>query len=128
MEDSMIDSILSPRNKARWEKLGDNTELTRLHDKFWRQAKYGDKLLNVDEDQGPFNEDDDVDSDCFVLDLGTPLIFNGNTKVWIRKEYIRVYKRCIDHLETNARVLRSLVITGQPGIGKCFYLRDITVT
>ena len=122
----MIDSIFPPGTEACWKKLTDNSGLTQLHDKFWLQAKYRDKLLNVHEDQGPFNEDDDVNSDCFVLDLGIPLIFNGNTKIWIRKENIRVYKCCIDHLETNAKVLRSLVITGQPRISKCFSLRDIT--
>lgn len=121
---STLDTILSPSTKKDWKKLDDSDEFVQLHCKFWLQGQLRDKLLNINQDQGPFDEESDVDSDCFTLDLGMPMIFNGWTKVWIRKEFIRIYNLCNDYLETvcNGGRLRSMIITGQPGIGKWFTL------
>ncbi|KAN0127599.1 hypothetical protein V8E53_014577 [Lactarius tabidus] len=113
----MIDTILHPEEQAFWRKLPNTYELAQLHRKFWVQGEY-DKLLNVDEDEGDA-EDDEVSPKCHVLDIGIPGL--EWSKIWIRKEYIRMYQRCKDHFKPglhNKFQSPSLVVTGQPGIGK----------
>ena len=123
MNQPMIDSILHRRQKAKWEKLDDMEELVQLHRKFWIQGESANILLNPrepeDSDEG---DGDDIGPNCHVLDIGIPTL--GLTKLWIRNEYIRMYKHCEDHLETNRNESKSpaVVVTGQPGIGRCFML------
>jgi hypothetical protein len=125
--DNSADTILSRYDMKNWKKLEEDHGLVQLHRKFWHQKHQHNQLVNLNP-QSHFDEDNDVDSDCFVLDHGIPLIFNAYSKVWVRKEYLRIYKLCNDHLDTvrNKGPLRSLVITGQPelvGASPC----DITV-
>jgi hypothetical protein len=118
----MIDTILHPEEQAPWRKLPNTYQLAQLHRKFWVQGEY-DKLLNIDEDEGAAEDDDDVSPKCHVLDIGIPGF--EWSKIWIRKEYIRMYKRCKDHFKPgphNKFQSPSLVVTGQPGIGKFFIL------
>jgi hypothetical protein len=52
----MIDTILRPRDKAKWEKLDDDEcEEVQLHRKFWIQGEYN-KLFNVEEEAAEDNE------------------------------------------------------------------------
>lgn len=124
----MVDSILLPREKTKWEKLDDEYEVVHLHRKFWVQGKY-DKLLNVDEDEGATEVDEgaaednaDIGPECHVLDFEIPHF--GRSKLWVRKEYIRMYKRCKDHFKPGPYQYQSpsLVVTGQPGIGKSYWI------
>ncbi|KAF8265132.1 hypothetical protein EI94DRAFT_1831410 [Lactarius quietus] len=113
-----IDSIIHSWNKAKWEKLDQRHEVAKLHERFWHQGAYKDKLLNP-----PEAEDDEIGSGCFVLDFGIPDI--RPTKVWVRNEYLRIYKYCNNfleapHEETDAP---AVIVTGQPGIGKSCWLR-----
>ena len=120
MNQPMIDSILHRRQKAKWEKLDDMEELVQLHRKFWIQGEFANILLNPREPEDEGYGGDDIGPNCHILDIGIPTL--GLTKLWIRNEYIRMYKHCEDHLETNRNESKSpaLVVTGQPGIGKCF--------
>jgi hypothetical protein len=149
----MIDSILRPREKAKWEKLDGDEEEVQLHRKFWVQCEYN-KLFNVEEEaaedderaakvidaveiakrvaeviegitgvvEGAAEDDDAVGPECHLLDIG--ILDPGRWKIWVRKEFIRMYKRCKDHLETNRHESQSpsLIVTGQPGIGEFFTL------
>ncbi|KAN0127602.1 hypothetical protein V8E53_014580 [Lactarius tabidus] len=149
----MIDSILRPREKAKWEKLDGDEEEVQLHRKFWVQCEYNE-LFNVEEEaaedderaakvidaveiakrvaeaiegiagvvEGAAEDDDAVGPECHLLDLG--ISDPGRWKIWVRKEFIRMYKRCNDHLETNRHESQSpsLIVTGQPGIGKSYWL------
>jgi hypothetical protein len=70
-----------------------------------------------DEDLG---DDGEVGSGCYILDLRIPEI---HSKVWVRKDYIRLYNYCTKYVDDRRENLQSLsvVITGQPGIGECFH-------
>ena len=120
MTDSMIDSILHPDERiAIWRKFPDTYELVCLHRKFWILGESANILLNPRE---PEDQGDDIGPNCHILDIGMPTL--GLTRLWIRNEYIRMYKHCEDHLETNRNESKSpaMVVTGQLGIGKCFTL------
>ena len=83
MEDSLstIDSILSPTGNAKWEKLDDTEVLVQLLRKFCVDGGH-EKLLNVHEDEGAEEgEDDVIGSDCYFLDTGFPALL-GCTKLW----------------------------------------------
>ena len=120
MNQPTIDSILHRRQKAKWEKLDDMEELVQLHRKFWIQGESANILLNPLEPEDEGDGDDDIGPNCHVLNIGIPTL--GPTKLWIRNEYVRMYKHCENHLETNRNEFKSpaMVVTGQPGIGKCF--------
>lgn len=121
--DNSVDTILSRIDKEHWIKLEDDDRYVQLYRKFWCQNHQQEQLSNLHQ-QGSFDEDNDVDSDCFVLDHGMPFVFGSHSKLWVHKEYLRIYERCNDHLGTalDDGPPRSLVITGQPGIGRCFTL------
>jgi hypothetical protein len=114
-----------PKYRAQWEKLNDNEALAQLHRKFWPQgepSKSDSELLNIHDDEDADSEegeDNEIGPGCYVLDLGIPGI--RCSMLWIRKEYIRLYKCCNEFLEAhrNNQEPPSVVITGQPGIGKC---------
>ena len=130
--DESIHSIIPSQAMPRWTKLDNTDQLVKLHRRFWLEGAHRDDLLNVHEDEvaNQSDEDENVEEDDdrgirsgYVLDLG--LAF-GRSNVWVRKEYIRMYSRCTEHLEANPckhkRTLQSnpsVVITGQPGIGRC---------
>jgi hypothetical protein len=67
--------------------------------------------------------DNEIDTDCFLLDFDIGLL--GRSRLWVRKDYIRIYEYCnryCEDVEDNGQhVPPSVVITGQPGIGEiCF--------
>ncbi|KAF8257023.1 hypothetical protein EI94DRAFT_1792232 [Lactarius quietus] len=112
-----IDSIIQSWNKDKWKKLDQRHEIAQLHERFWCQGAYKDELLNTPED-----EDSEIGPGCFVLDIGIPEL--KPTEVWVRKEYIRIYKYCHEYLEANRNenMAPAVVVTGQPGIGKSYWL------
>jgi hypothetical protein len=112
---STYDSII-PRYGAQWEKLDDNDALMQLHRKFWLQGIKNKLLCIHDAEEG---NDDDIGPGCYLLDLEVPEL--GRSMLWIRNDYIRLYKCCNEYLEScrNEELPPSVIITGQPGIGKC---------
>ncbi len=120
MEHGSISAYVSEIDD-KWSKLRDTHTLARLHRKFWLQSVQDgprNELMDVDGDEDEDDEEEEIGPGCYVLDLGTP----GRSKVWIRKEYIRLYNYCNEYLESrlNEQEPPSVVITGQPGIGKRF--------
>lgn len=123
-----------PENGAQWDRLNENTEaLAQLHRKFWggeamqdeetrwRETQPENESMDVDVDEtAEEDEDDEIGAGgCYTLTLDMPGI--GRSPLWIRKEYIRIYDFCERHLASHRRGPEppSVVITGQPGIGKC---------
>ena len=144
----MIDSILYPRHKAKWEKLDESDDLlVRLHRKFWLDGNYDasmnaseldtdyktvEPMEGIEDGEGPAEviegiaeDNDDVGPECCVLDLETPK--PGFSKLWVRKEFFRMYDQCKDHFEAHhaADQSPSVIVTGQPGIGKIFSLPSL---
>ncbi len=127
---STYDSIIPEYSQVDvdlWYRFGNTDALAMLHAKFWRKSMEDEEkewrktqpeneLMNADVDE------DAIGPGCYILDFGIPDI--GRSKLWIRKEYIRLYDFCEKYLESHRtkQVPPSVVITGQPGIGKCFTL------
>ncbi|KAH8996620.1 hypothetical protein EDB92DRAFT_1793737 [Lactarius akahatsu] len=78
-----------------------------------------DKDDNADEGEG---EGDETGPGCFIFKFGIPGIWRS--ELLVRKEYIRLYEYCDKYLESrrNNQKPPSVVITGQPGIGKSYWL------
>src|SRR5437588_5287066 len=77
-------------------KLDDRASLSKLHAKFWNRsidedestwARAHDQLMDTDES--------DIVRGCFPLEIN---IDNFRiSKLWFRKDYIRIYDRCNSH-------------------------------
>ena len=75
----------------------------------------------VDDDIDDDQVDDDVGPECHVLRIDVPSI--GWSSIWVRKEYLRMYRHCVEHFEPGRHsqfMSPSLIVTGQPGIGEFF--------
>ncbi|KAI9429783.1 hypothetical protein H4582DRAFT_2024675, partial [Lactarius indigo] len=72
----------------------------------------------ADEDEG---EGDETGPGCHKLSICIPSIW---PELWVRKEYIRLYGYCNKYLELHRDKHKapSVVVTGQPGIGKSYWL------
>ena len=63
----------------------------------------------------------DIGPECYGLDLGIEL---RHSELWVRQDYIRIYDYCSERYEEGPTCVsdtpRSVVITGQPGVGVFF--------
>ncbi|KAH9180784.1 hypothetical protein EDB89DRAFT_1921070, partial [Lactarius sanguifluus] len=138
MTQNTLSSVLPSYLQAGLRKLDPEEGLAKLHTDFWSTNPPSDEPISVDadeytggggddEDMGQSDEDEDkgddeIGSDCHILDLSTTCI---GVKLWVRKEYIRIYDVCQEYLKgankSHGRSL-SVVITGQPGIGKSYWI------
>jgi len=103
-------------------KLGVGHDLSRLHTKHWGRS--------IDEDESkwvgthkqlPDIDESEVVRGCFALHLDVGG-FNIS-KLWVRKDYIRIYDHCSSYCEStrndpDEHLPPSAVITGQPGVGE----------
>ena len=100
---------------ALWSKLKDDDPLSRLCSKYWGEIiedeaeQWRRSHSTVDD---PTN---DIGPGCYVLDLGIKFLYPS--KLWVRQDYIRIYDYCREEAPTATEDSRSVVITGQPGIG-----------
>lgn len=137
-QDSSLSSIVPTyTHLPPWHRLCETEPLARLHAKFWqrsmeaearewRKTQLEDEPMVVDAEKQTGNddiedtdgEDNEINTDCYILQIDIP----GREQLWIRKEYIRLYNCCDYYLSSGrpSMKLRSVVITGQPGIGECF--------
>jgi hypothetical protein len=122
---STYDSIINIRMPGfQWQKVPDGP-LEELHRKFWRKGLKewpGNGSVDVDEDEDTEAEEDEIGPCTGVLNIGIEGLWRQ--KIWVRKEYIRLYNYCSVYMEYGRTkdLPPSMVITGQPGIGKCFTL------
>jgi hypothetical protein len=106
-------------DSASWSKLKDSHELSQLRSKFWGKSSE-EEAKEWRELHPTVNDDptDDIGPGCYGLDLG--IKFQGS-KLWVRQDYIRAYNYCRERYEEGpsdeTEMPRSVVITGQPGIG-----------
>ncbi|KAH9034854.1 hypothetical protein EDB85DRAFT_963313 [Lactarius pseudohatsudake] len=96
--------------------------LVQLHRKFWLQSLLDvpeNESTNIDKDEGD-DEGDETGPGCYILNLGIPDIW---PELLVRKEYIRLYEFCDKYLGSHCDDPSppSVVITGQPGIGKSYW-------
>jgi len=114
---------------APLKKLGDTDERSILHATFWNAGIDQDERTWVEARGKPLEENDEseVVQGCFVLDLQTKDFMCP--KLWVRKDYWRIYDCCQSHHETVLTASEDeagtqppiAIITGQPGIGECFF-------
>lgn len=124
MDSESIHSIIPPQAMPRWTMLEQTDPLVELHRRFWFNREYWDIFNLGDEGADRNDEDGSAEQDDglgirpgHVLNL---MAFGRRRSVLVRREYIRMYKRCADYLGNNINeaVPPSVVITGQPGIGR----------
>jgi hypothetical protein len=102
-------------------RLNANLPLSDLHAKFWGVDIHEDEvkwLTTQPEGQRMDVDGSEVGPGCFALDLKIRKLLVS--RLWIRKDYIRIYDECKDYYESPPDGVprpRSVVVTGQPGIG-----------
>ncbi|KAH9036897.1 hypothetical protein EDB84DRAFT_1416475, partial [Lactarius hengduanensis] len=99
--------------------------LVQVHRKFWLQSPPDvpwNESMNVDKDDDADEGEGEGDGPGFILKLDIPGI--SRSELLVRKEYIRLYEYCDKYLESrrNKQKPPSVVITGQPGIGKSYWV------
>jgi hypothetical protein len=106
-------------NSAPWTKLKDNDAYSLLHSKYWGN-KIDEEAREWRELQPTVEVDrtHDIGPGCYGLHLGVEL---RDSELWVRQDYIRIYDYCSQRYEegptTTSERPRSVVITGQPGVG-----------
>lgn len=71
------------------------------------------------------DDNDDIIPGCYVLDIDNDAL--KIKRIWIRAEYIRIYDHLVEYYnqktsQVSEKISPSVVITGQPGIGKSVWL------
>jgi hypothetical protein len=138
-----FDQIAQP-----WNKLDGDNRFSKFHVKFWGKSMddeerewnlvshstdddvimdYGDEDGDDDGDAYVVDEDTDADDElipgCYELDI-TPNPVSDLSKIWIRAEYVRIYKYAESRYELcyECGKAQATVVTGQPGNGECVWL------
>jgi hypothetical protein len=111
--------FLSEGAPASWSKLSGDHKLSRLFSKYWgKDIEHDAKQWRKSHSSVRINPTVEIGPECFGLDLGIELRYS---RMWVRQDYIRIYDYCSRrHEEGPSSVTeapRSVVITGQPGIG-----------
>ena len=114
--------VFKPRApQPRWSKPKTHPWLSKLHAEFWGKS--------IDIDQGKLERRQSLGQadqlnilpDNFVLDLGINDVMSS--RIWVRREYRLLYDGCDEHCKNVIKygpLAPAAVITGHPGIGKCF--------
>jgi hypothetical protein len=121
-------SVVTSDAISKWTLIPSSKLECQLHAKFWGKEPEEEKERRRAYSKGETMEVDDenmaeIGPNRYALDIGFEDI--GCSKViWIREDHVRIYEYCERYYEeiTKSRSPRppSVVITGQPGIGKCF--------
>jgi hypothetical protein len=136
----LADVVRFNRIAQPWNKLEDDDRFGEFHAKFWGKSMVDEEEEwhnlqsshttddDVIMDDGYDKDTDDTDADtdhefipgCYELNI-SPNPVSDFSKIWIRADYIRVYKyaeskydRCYKY-----RKAQAVVLTGQPGTGEC---------
>ncbi len=103
---------------ALWSKLKESYIFSQLCSKYWGEriedeAEQWRRLNPIVND--PTNN---IGAGCYALDLGVKL---PPSTLWVRQDYIHIYDYCSGRYAEGPTITtgipRSVVITGQPGIG-----------
>ena len=123
-----------------WHKVDDDSRFSEFHAKFWGKSMVDEEQewLNLKTQSPDRSTDDDVimddgydedpDADefipgCYELDV-SPNPVSDVSKIWIRAEYVRIYKYAESRYELcyERGKAQATVVTGQPGNGECVCL------
>jgi hypothetical protein len=152
---SLASIVSFPGRIRRWDKLEDNENLVKLHAKFWGKSMVQEEVSGQSTSVPGEREDDDTDESIeddtktgYVLVLDNKAI--PNKRIWVRvsalhweklglysrtlqADYIRIYDFLVNRWQDNddrqkyeRQRAPSVVITGQPGIGKSLQHRHLT--
>jgi hypothetical protein len=129
---STYHSIIPEEEEIQWVPLPNHDKLVQLHSKFWgenmqneetkwRETQLEKEPTNIDVDnQTPedVQEEDDIGPGSYILAIDIPGM--GVPHLWVRQEYIRVYKFCEEYFDSRkeADLTPFVILTGQPGIGE----------
>ena len=118
---SDLASAYSDLTVTSWPRLKDDDDYSQLRKKFWGKT-IEEEAKHWRETHPTVKDDDtnDIGAECYGLDLG--IIGIENNKLWVRQDYIRIYDYCVKYHEESlvGEKARSVVITGQPGVGVFF--------
>ena len=92
-------------------------DLSKLHSQYWS------KNINADDqtsEQLPDVDESEVVRGCFTLTIRLPGKDKDFSKLWVRKDYIRIYDHCEGYGTKIRHKPPSAIISGQPGVGECF--------
>jgi hypothetical protein len=118
-QDSSLSSIVPTYPGAvPLRRLHETESLAGLHADFWPKSM---KELNNESMNDAVDDEDTTDGDGDI-GSGYLCIPDIDAKIWVRKEYIRLYDYCNEFFKSESANKKpiSVVITGQPGIGECF--------
>jgi hypothetical protein len=116
-----IASVFIEKRDSSWHKLKRSHRYYKLQSTFWGK-RIEDDAQRWRESHPDVKDDDDNDigPDCYALDLGVPRL--KSSKLWVRNDYVRLYDYCTTRHGTGPQEAgedaRSVVITGQPGVGE----------
>jgi hypothetical protein len=104
---------------ASWSKLRGDHGFSQLYSKYWgKDIEHDAKQWRKSHSSVMVDPIVEMGPECFGLDLGVNV---KESKMWVRQDYIRIYDYCSRrHQEGPSSVTaraRSVVITGQPGVG-----------
>jgi hypothetical protein len=106
-----------------WPKLDPIEVLSKLHAKYWGEDIHKDERRWLEMQTGGQltpTDASEVAPGCFALNLDIDFLYPSS--LWVREDYIRLYDYCSVYCDKaqNSRNRRapSIVITGQPGIGR----------
>jgi len=103
-------------------QLDVENNLSKLHTKHWGRDIGAEESKWLGKCELPDIDESEVVQGCFSLDLDVKGF--GVSKLWVRKDYIRIYDHCSSYCENtlndpNQHLAPSAIITGQPGLGEC---------
>jgi hypothetical protein len=102
---------------ASWTQLGDDHEFSQLCSKYWGR-KIEEEARDSERPTVVADRTNDIGPECFGLDLGIEF---QPPRLWVRQDYVRIYDYCSQRHEEGpsevTEMARSVVITGQPGVG-----------
>lgn len=94
-----------------------------IHDLSILHSQYWSKNINADDqtsEQLPDVDESEVVRGCFTLTIRLPGKDKDFSKLWVRKDYIRIYDYCEGYCTTISPTPPSAIISGQPSVGECF--------
>jgi hypothetical protein len=105
-----------------WNRLEPSATYSQLHFKFWGVDIATSRRDWWRSQKGKITIGrNEIDEESFALDLDMPNF--QRSRLWVRKDYVRIYDYCNKRFEHEREhpsrdVAPSVVITGQPGIGE----------
>jgi len=105
---------------ASWPKLTSDKALSMFHAKYWGKGILEDKRKWLETQNGGHRMDTDEAPANFALYFNIAGLNPSN--LWVREDYMLLYDECMAYFNRprvkSSAMPPSVVITGQPGIGK----------